>query len=197
MTTTTSKPTTTTLTLTSTKEVESNIIASLTAGNHDAMDYLFDNYYNSLCNHALRLVKDATAAEDVVQEVMMTIWKKRTQIKIESSLKAYLYRSVTNRSLNHLRDKRNQVVEIEDKYLDVSADVEQKMYYNETEQIIMNEVNKLSPRCRQIFIMNRIDQMKYKEIAAELEISVKTVEHHIAKGLHILRDSLAGLRLAA
>ena len=128
---------------------------------------------------------------------MLTIWKKRTQIKIESSLKAYLYTSVTNRSLNHLRDKRNQVEEIEDKYLDVSADVEQKMYYNETEQIIMNEVNKLSPRCRQIFIMNRIDQMKYKEIAAELEISVKTVEHHIAKGLHILRDSLAGLRLAA
>ena len=197
MTTTTSKPTTTTLTLTSTKEVESNIIASLTAGNHDAMDYLFDNYYNSLCNHALRLVKDASIAEDVVQEVMMTIWKKRAQINIDSSLKAYLYRSVTNRSLNHLRDKRNQVVEIEDRYMDVSADVDQKMYYNETEQIIMNEVNKLSPRCRQIFIMNRIDQMKYKEIAAELEISVKTVEHHIAKGLHILRESLAGLRLAA
>ena len=127
----------------------------------------------------------------------MTIWKKRAQIKIESSLKAYLYRSVTNRSLNYLRDKRNQVEEIEDKYMDVSADVEEKMYYNETEQIIMNEVNKLSPRCRQIFIMNRLDQMKYKEIAAELEISVKTVEHHIAKGLHILRDSLAGLRLAA
>ena len=197
MTTTTSKPTTPTLTLTSTKEVESNIIASLTAGNHAAMDYLFDNYYNSLCNHALRLVKDASIAEDVVQEVMMTIWKKRAQINIDSSLKAYLYRSVTNRSLNHLRDKRNQVVEIEDKYLDVSADVEEKIYYNETEQIIMNEVNKLSPRCRQIFIMNRLDQMKYKEIAAELEISVKTVEHHIAKGLHILRESLAGLRLAA
>ena len=197
MTTTTSKPTTPTITLTSTKEVENSIIARLTAGNHAAMDYLFDNYYNSLCNHALRLVKDATAAEDVVQEVMMTIWKKRTQINIESSLKAYLYRSVTNRSLNHLRDKRNQVEEIEDKYLDVSADVEEKIYYNETQQIIMNEVNKLSPRCRQIFIMNRIDQMKYKEIAAELEISVKTVEHHIAKGLHILRDSLAGLRLAA
>ena len=197
MTTTTLKPTTTTITLTSTKEVENSIISRLTAGDHAAMDYLFDNFYNSLCNHALRLVKDATIAEDVVQEVMMMIWKKRAQIKIESSLKAYLYRSVTNRSLNHLRDKRNQVVEIEDRYMDVSADVEQKMYYNETEQIIMNEVNKLSPRCRQIFIMNRLDQMKYKEIAAELEISVKTVEHHIAKGLHILRDSLAGLRLAA
>ena len=197
MTTTTLKLTTPTIASTSTKEIENNMIARLTAGDHDAMDYLFDNYYNSLCNHALRLVKDASVAEDVVQEVMMTIWKKRAQIKIESSLKAYLYRSVTNRSLNHLRDKRNQVVEIEDRYMDISADVEQKMYYNETEQIIMNEVNKLSPRCRQIFIMNRLDQMKYKEIAAELEISVKTVEHHIAKGLHILRDSLAGLRLAA
>jgi len=197
MTTTRSKPTTPTITSTSTKEVENNIIARLAAGNHVVMDYLFDNYYNTLCNHALRLVKDASVAEDVVQEVMMTIWRKRAQIKIESSLKAYLYRSVTNRSLNHLRDRRNRVEEIEDKYMDVSADIEERIYYNETEQIIMNEVDKLSPRCRQIFIMNRFDKMKYKEIAAELEISVKTVEHHIAKGLHILRDSLAGLRIAA
>jgi len=197
MTTTTLKPTAPTITSTSTKEVETDIIARLAASEHDAMEYLFDNYYNSLCNHALRFVKDASVAEDVVQEVMLTIWKKRAQIKIESSLKAYLFRSVTNRSLNHLRDRRNRVEEIEDKYMDVSADVEEKIYYNETEQIIMEHVNRLSPRCRQIFIMNRLDQMKYKEIAAELEISVKTVEHHIAKGLHILRESLAGLRLAA
>jgi len=197
MTTTTLKPTAPTITSTSTKEVETDIIARLAASEHDAMEYLFDNYYNSLCNHALRFVKDASVAEDVVQEVMLTIWKKRAQIKIESSLKAYLFRSVTNRSLNHLRDRRNRVEEIEDKYMDVSADVEEEIYYNETEQIVMEHVNRLSPRCRQIFIMNRLDQMKYKEIAAELEISVKTVEHHIAKGLHILRDSLAGLRLAA
>ncbi len=197
MTTTSSKPTTQTILFTTTKEVENSVISRLAAGDHDSMNYLFDNYYNSLCNHALRFVKNASIAEDVVQEVMMTIWKKRAQINIESSLKAYLYRSVTNRSLNHLRDKRNQVEEIEDKYMDVSADIEEKIYYSETEQIIMNEVDKLSPRCRQIFIMNRLNQMRYKEIAAELEISVKTVEHHIAKGLHILRDSLAGLRIAA
>jgi len=174
MTTTTLKPTAPTITSTSTKEVETDIIARLAASEHDAMEYLFDNYYNSLCNHALRFVKDASVAEDVVQEVMLTIWKKRAQIKIESSLKAYLFRSVT------------RVEEIEDKYMDVSADVEEEIYYNETEQIVMEHVNRLSPRCRQIFIMNRLDQMKYKEIAAEL-----------AKGLHILRDSLAGLRLAA
>ena len=143
------------------------------------------------------MVKDDSAAEDVVQEVMLKIWKKRAQIKIESSLKAYLYRCVTNRSLNYLRDKRNHAEQIEDTYLDVSADVEEKIYYSETQEIIMEHVNKLSPRCRQVFIMNRLDQMKYKEIAAELEISVKTVEHHIAKGLMILRESLAGLRLAA
>ncbi len=161
------------------------------------MDFMFDNYYNALCNHALRMVNDDSASEDIVQEVMLTIWKKREQIKIESSLKAYLYRCVTNRSLNYLRDKRNQVEEIEDKYMDVSADIEEKIYFSETQEMIMEHVNKLSPRCRQVFIMNRLGQMKYKEIAAELEISVKTVEHHIAKGLHILRESLGGLRMAA
>ena len=196
MTTTTTKPTTSTTTPDSTTAVEKSILTQLAAGNNKAMDYMFDNYYNALCNHANRVVKDDTAAEDIVQEVMLTIWKKREQITIESSLKAYLYRCVTNRSLNHLRDKKNHVEEIEDKFMDVSADIEEKIYFNETHQIIMEQVNKLSPRCRQVFIMNRLEQMKYKEIAAELEISVKTVEHHIAKGLMILRDSLSGLRLA-
>ena len=195
--TTTLKPTTTTTISDSTTDLENSILTQLAAGDEKAMDYMFDNYYNALCNHALRMVKDDSAAEDVVQEVMLKIWKKRAQIKIESSLKAYLYRCVTNRSLNYLRDKRNHAEQIEDTYLDVSADVEEKIYYNETQEIIMEHVNKLSPRCRQVFIMNRLDQMKYKEIAAELEISVKTVEHHIAKGLMILRESLAGLRLAA
>jgi len=193
--------TTTTLQSTTTPEstttIENSIFAQLAAGNDKAMDFMFDNYYNALCNHALRMVNDDSACEDIVQEVMLTIWKKREQIKIESSLKAYLYRCVTNRSLNYLRDKRNQVEEIEDKYMDVSADIEEKIYFSETQEMIMEHVNKLSPRCRQVFIMNRLGQMKYKEIAAELEISVKTVEHHIAKGLHILRESLGGLRMAA
>jgi RNA polymerase sigma-70 factor (ECF subfamily) len=197
MTTTTTKSTTSTTTPDSTIAVEKSILTQLAAGNNKAMDYMFDNYYNALCNHANRVVKDDTAAEDIVQEVMLTIWKKREQITIVSSLKAYLYRCVTNRSLNYLRDKKNHVEEIEDKFTDVSADIEEKIYFNETHQIIMEQVNKLSPRCRQVFIMNRLEQMKYKEIAAELEISVKTVEHHIAKGLMILRDSLSGLRLAA
>ena len=178
-------------------EKEGVILDQLSAGDHRAMDYMFDTYYNMLCNKALGYVKDTDKAEDVVQDVMLNIWKKRATIKIDSTLKGYLLRSVVNRSFNVIRAQKNHTVEFEDNIIDASGDIEEKIYYSETEQIVMNHVNKLSPRCRQIFIMNRLDQMKYREIAAELEISTKTVEHHIAKALHILRDSLSGLRMVS
>ena len=78
--------------------------------------------------------------------------------------------------------------------MDLSSNIEGQIYYKETEKKIMEQINALSPRCRQIFIMNRFDKKKYKEVAAELEISIKTVEHHIAKALHYLRNNLTDLR---
>ena len=176
------------------KSKEVSILTQLAAGDHRAMDYMFDNYYSLLCHQAVRYVKDADIAEDIVQDVMMTIWKKRAEIKIESSLKSYLLRCATNRSLNHLRDKRSHTEEIQDDVIDLSSNIEGQIYYKETEKKIMDQINTLSPRCRQIFIMNRFDKKKYKEVAAELEISIKTVEHHIAKALHFLRNNLTDLR---
>jgi len=101
---------------------------------------------------------------------------------------------VTNRSLNYLRDRKTHTNELDEQIVDNSLSIEERIYYGETEQIILDHINTLSPRCRQIFIMNRIDQMRYKEISQELGISIKTVEHHIAKALHYMRDRLTGLR---
>ncbi len=186
--------TNTTLFNTQLAENEIEVLRQLALGHSTAMDYLFDTYYEMLCNRALSYVKDSVKAEDIVQDVLLNIWKKREQLNVQISLKAYLLRCVTNRSLNHLRDNKRYMVELEETIEDNSCGIEEGMYYNETESIIFKYIDRLSPRCRQVFIMNRIDQMKYKEIAAELDVSVKTVEHHIAKALAYLRKQLGGMR---
>ena len=196
--TTTSTPTTASsynLTDTSTlSDREKEILTKLKAGQHEALDYLFDNYYNTMCNKALFYVKNTDRAEDIVQDVFLNIWKKRSEISINATLKGYLMKCVTNRSLNYLRDRKTHTNELDEQIVDNSLSIEERIYYGETEQIILDHINTLSPRCRQIFIMNRIDQMKYKEISQELGISIKTVEHHVAKGLHYMRERLTGLR---
>ncbi len=124
------------------------------------MDYLFDTYYEVLCNKALRYAKDYVKAEDTVQDIFRNIWKKRGNLNMQISLKAYLSRCVTNRSLNHIRDNRKYMVELEETLVDNSCGVEEDTYYEETEKIIYKLINRLSPRCCQVFIMNRIEQMK-------------------------------------
>ena len=188
------KPTNTSLFNTQLTENEIEVLRQLALGHSSAMDYLFDTYYEGLCNKALRYVKDSVKAEDIVQDIFLNIWKKRENLSIQISLKAYLSRCVTNRSLNHLRDNRKYMVELEETLVDNSFGVEEDIYYKETEKIISKCINRLSPRCRQVFIMNRIEQMKYKEIASELDVSVKTVEHHIAKALAYLRTQFGGMR---
>lgn len=186
--------TNTTLFNTQLAENEIELLRQLALGHSTAMDYLFDTYYEMLCNRALNYVKDSVKAEDIVQDVLLNIWKKREQLNVQISLKAYLLRCVTNRSLNHLRDNKGYMVELKETIVDNSCGIEEVIYYNETESIIVKCIERLSPRCRQVFVMNRIDQMKYKEIAAELDVSVKTVEHHIAKALAYLRKQLGGMR---
>lgn len=173
---------------------EKEILKQLKLGQHEAMDYLFDSYYNMMCNKALSYVKNSNRAEDIVQDVFLNVWKKRTEINIHSTFKGYLLKSVTNRALNYIRDKKTPTAELTDQIMDHSLSIEEEIYYSETEQMILEYIDKLPPRCRQIFIMNRIDQMKYKEISKELGISIKTVEHHIAKALHFMREKLAGLK---
>jgi len=175
-------------------DTEEEILRKLKDGQHDALDYLFDNYYNTMCNKALFYVKNPDRAEDVVQDVFLNIWKKRSEISINSTLKGYLMKCVTNRSLNFLRDRKSYTNELDEQIMDDSVSIEEKIYYNETQEMILDHINALSPRCRQIFIMNRIDQMKYREISQELGISIKTVEHHVAKALRFMREKLSGLK---
>ena len=171
---------------------ELDIVIGLNNSDEKVVRLLFDEYYEYLCKSIYRVVPDASVAEDIVQEVFMELWKKRENIRITTSVKAYLRRSALNRALNYLRKNKVRFEE-EDQIPDMGMqDVsgQTNLEVMELKDRIHGIIDELPERCRIIFGMSRFEEMSYKEIAEALEISVKTVENQMSKALKILRVRL-------
>lgn len=154
------------------------------------MDSLFKAHYADLCRAAFRVLADKVAAEDIVQEVFLEIWRNRAKIQLTGSFGSYLHRSTVNRSLNYLRDRKIIVTDTEDAEVDLPTVGENVVFEFETLELqaaIERAIDTLPVRCRQVFILNRYEELSAKEIAETLGISVKTVENQMTKALKILR----------
>ena len=151
----------------------------------DRRDYerLFNRYYLPLGMYSLRITEDTDLAQDVVQEVFAGLWRRVMEgnAKLDSPA-SYLYRAVRNRSLSAVAGKTDYD-DIEDVALSEPV-AEEDVDTSERDARLWCEIGK-------IFLMNKRDGMKYREIAEELGLSEKTVEHQISRALHRLRESLA------
>ena len=167
----------------------------LKAGDPKSIDLLFENYYNYLCGIAFRMINDDNYAEDIVQDLLLNIWRKKENLDINISLGAYLKRATINRSLNHLRSNHSKLEDSISPPDIMSQDKGSQdiMEQTELESQIHKIIEQLSPKCKIVFKMSRFEEMTYQEIAETLSLSVKTVENHIAKALKILRISLQPL----
>lgn len=158
----------------------------------DRRDYerLFSRYYLPLGMYSLRITGDTDLAQDVVQEVFAGLWRRVMEGNAElGSPASYLYRAVRNRSLSAVAGKTDYD-DIDDVALSEPV-TEEDVDTSERDARLWCEIGKLPDRMREIFLMNKRDGMKYREIAEELSLSEKTVEHQISRALHRLRESLA------
>jgi len=155
---------------------------------------LFKAHFEGLCRYALPYVQDLDTAKEIVQKVFVSLWERREKMDLNQPIKAYLYRAVRSRCLNHIRDHqkfRSRVLDLEV----LATDLEEEPGAEDQEQLkqdIEQAMSELPEKCRKVFEMSRFQGMKYKEIAEELEVSVKTVEAHISRAMRILRERLSG-----
>jgi len=143
---------------------------------------------------AVEYVKDHDIAREIVQEAFVNLWEKRNTIDTNRSPKSYLATTVRNRCLNYLRDHKKfdqSILEFEG--LDAGHDyaAPDHLVADELKVRIEEATNALPDKCREIFLLNRMEHKKYQEIADALNISVKTVEAQMSKALRVMRDKLA------
>jgi RNA polymerase sigma-70 factor (ECF subfamily) len=162
-------------------------------GDHSAFDALFRSSYAQLVGVTQSIVRDADVAEEIVQDVLLELWRRREDIVVEDSLRAYLFRSTRNRALNHLRhlavEKRGEPYARGE--LATSPRSDARIAAGEIETALRQAVTQLPDRCREVFELSRLHGLKYSEIAQTLGISIKTVEAQMGKALRALREQLA------
>lgn len=172
---------------------EQEILKLLKADNPETVKQLFYQFYPFLCNTIFRILKDKALAEDLAQDTFFKFWDKRASIDIQTSLKAYLRRMAVNEALYYLRKNKKfqKDSEVEPSDLGGSTNtVEDQLLQQELEDKIAAAIKTLPPRCQEVFRLSRFEDKSYKEIAAKLEISIKTVENQMGKALKILRAAL-------
>ncbi|NNG27770.1 MAG: RNA polymerase sigma-70 factor, partial [Ignavibacteriaceae bacterium] len=162
------------------------------SGDSAAFEALFNFYCQQLINFARRYVFDKQIAENVVQDVFVNVWQSRTNLDPSKMIKAYLFTAVKNNSLKHLRHLNIENKGIESIPTNISDDERPDRKLNEKELDIKvhQAIDELPEKCKEIFKLNRFENLKYVEIAKILNISIKTVETQMGRALKKLRERL-------
>jgi RNA polymerase sigma-70 factor, ECF subfamily len=159
-----------------------------------AFEQVFKSNFKSLHAYAFTIVKDEIMAEEIVQNVFCRMWEKKLQLEIQTSLAAYLYRSVYHESLNYLKHLKVRAAYnsyAQSRMKNESDNAEKKMLLGDLEKKLNIALGELPEQCRTIFQMSRFEELKYQEIADRLGLSIKTIENQMGKALRLLRLKLA------
>ncbi|KKB46818.1 RNA polymerase sigma-70 factor [Parabacteroides sp. HGS0025] len=162
---------------------------------------IYLSYFSKMKYFALEYVIREEDAENIVQDVFTELWEKKEMLSMHINLVAYLFTTVKNRCLNHLRHKtivQETATLIQEEYLitlrmnlnSLEAFDQNLFSDQDIEKLITRALDSLSPKCREIFVMSKIEGKKQKQIAAELNISINTVETQIGIAYKKLRTEL-------
>lgn len=154
---------------------------------------IFRTHYQPLCQYAYSFLQDRDESEEIVQATFLNIWEKRASLSVETSFKSYLFRAVRNACLNTIKHNKIKQRHAEESLatLDrVHESTSQSVISGELDQKIGEAMMALPEQCRIIFQLSRFEELKYAEIAAQLNLSIKTVENQMGKALKIMREQL-------
>lgn len=160
--------------------------------NMEAFEVVYKRHWPELVDTAYKRLQSRQKAEDIVQEIFISLYNKRDALEVTVSLKAYLNKALKYKVLNEFRSDavRNNYIKTfffkENCKNDFAEDLEAKELHSKINLLLMQ----LPDKCRHVFNLSRNENMTNKEIAIELNISVSTVEKHICKALKVLKGNL-------
>ena len=168
-------------------------IRKVREGDIRAFEELFRKFYEDLCRWAYRYLRDEDSSEEIVQDLFYHLWRDRMDLRIEISVKSYLYKAVSN-NCKMLLKKINRRSAIESELANrpepFREEASEMLEAKEITEVVNKTLAELPERPALIFRMSRYEGMKYREIAEKLSISVKTVEANMGKALEMFRKNL-------
>jgi len=177
---------------------DAGLAVRVRAGDPAAFEALFHRYYHPLFAFAERYVRSPEVAEDVTVDVFVRIWERRAEWKLRGSPRGYLYAAVRNEALVHLRRRRM----VESAHADAARDerhpgmgapaapADAQVQANELAEAADRAILQLPERTQEAYVLHRKHGLSYAEVAATMEISVRTVEVHISRAFKALRTHL-------
>ncbi|MEX2380654.1 MAG: RNA polymerase sigma-70 factor [Vicingaceae bacterium] len=161
-------------------------------GDIRAYELLFKAYYQALCNFAYTFTEDLSVSEDIVQEIFVKLWEKRSELNIKDSIKSYLFQSTKNACFNHLKHQKvHRKFEVYSKKNDpFSQDTSEEVNAKQLAALVDTAIEALPEKRKKVFHLSRQEGLKYKEIADKLGVSIKTVETQMGLALKFLRREL-------
>lgn len=169
---------------------DEKLLQLMEKGNQMAFSEFFDRYWEHLLDVALKILKDSKYAEDCVQEVFIDFWNKRSSSPI-INLSGYLHQATKYKCLDHIRKRKIPPEQLDHTSLIYEVNMPDHLIeYKEMHQLVEESIKELPKQCKRVFRMSRFDQMSNREIAEQLDLSVRTVESHIAHALRLIRLKL-------
>jgi RNA polymerase sigma-70 factor, ECF subfamily len=162
----------------------SDIISRVKQGDRKAFEFLFKEYYARLCEYSFLLNKDHEASAEIVQDFFVKLWENRAKLEITNA-KSYFFKAIHNNTIKYLH-KRNKLEPLKEEFYN---GYELQHDFELTDKL-EKSLNELPPKCKEIFILSRLDNLRHNEIAAKLGISPKTVEVQIRKANLLLKEKL-------
>ena len=173
------------------------IVSRLQKSDEKVFKHLFDEHYKTLVISANQILQDESASKDAAQEVFIQLWKSREKLSDKMHFASYLKRGVINRAINILKSRRHHMGSGDAALSFVKTkehNPQDVLEGNDLKKVIYTAIDQMPDKCREVFILCRIDQRPHKEIAALLDISTKTIENQMTKALKILKKAVEEYR---
>ena len=168
------------------------ILEKLKAGDPLAYNQLFDKYYMPLCVYSLKYCDSFQLAEDIVQDLFVKLWDEKIYMKFDNSISPYLFKAVKNNTLQGIKKQSKYQFDAIEKVVNNLMEEEPLDFatLEEEKKKLYEQVEALPEKCKEVFKAIVLENMKYKEVAERLDISVNTVKTHYARALKQLRFKL-------
>ena len=169
------------------------LVSFIKKGDRKAFQELYERHWSVLADHIFRVTKSKTEAQDIIQEIFVSIWKRRELLDIHGDVVAYLMRAAKNLSLRYIEKnitKEKFLVSLKQFTQTIGPSQLSEMEINELEKAIQGAIDQLPSKMQEIFLLSRMENLSYKEIAQRLSIAETTVKKQISNALKSIRNNI-------